>query len=116
MTRAILASGTQTATINTEHTLRDETGSEGKVLDAIIDLGNMVSGDTTEIRVYVKTLTGGTLRRAYYQKFVGSQDDEAAIKSPIVYVPAITATTEWKLTLKQTVGTGRNYDWKVITD
>ena len=116
MGRSILASGTQTATIDTEHTLLDETASEGKVLDALIDLANMVSGDTLELRVYVKALTGGTLRRAYYQKFVGSQDSEAILKSPIIYVPAVTATTEWKLTLKQTAGTGRAFDWKVMSD
>jgi hypothetical protein len=113
LTRTVLASGTQAATVGTEHTLRDETGSEGNVLDAIVDLGNMASGDTVEIRVYMKALSGGTIHRAYYQKFVGSQDDEGNLKSPIIYVPATTATSEWKLTLKQTAGTGRNYDWTI---
>ena len=116
MARGIVASGTQTAVITTEHVLRDEVASEGKVLDAFIDLGNMVAGDYTEIRVYTKVLSGGTLRRIYYQKFVGAQDDEPTGRSPIVYIPGITATTEYKITLKQTAGTGRNYDWKIISD
>lgn len=116
MVRTILASGTQAATIGVEHVLRDETGSEGKILDAFIDLGNMTITDYTEIRVFTKTLSGSTLRRVYYQKFVGVQDDESTGRSPIIYVPAITATTEYKLTLKQTAGTGRNYDWKITTD
>jgi len=116
LVRVILASGTQAATIGVEHVLRDETGSEGKILDAFIDLGNMVAGDYTEVRVFTKTLTGGSLRRVYYQKFVGAQDDEPTGRSPIIYVPALTATTEYKITLKQTAGTGRNYDWKIISD
>ena len=114
MARAIVNSGTQTATIGTEHTIRDETANEGEVFDAIIDLGNMVAGDTTEIRVLVKGLSGGTLRRAYYDKRVGAQDDEPNRKSPIIYVPAMTVMKEWKLTLKQTAGTGRNFDWTSV--
>ncbi len=106
-------SGTQTATIGTEHTLKDETANEGAVYDASIDLGNMVSGDTVEIRVYAKLLTGGTLRRVYYEKYVGAQDDEPNRKSPIVYVLAMTVMKEWKLTLKQTAGTGRAFDWTI---
>jgi len=116
LARQIVASGTQTATIGTEHVLRDETASEGKVLDALIDIGNLAAGDALEIRVLTKVLTGGTIRRAYYQNFVNAWDVEAQGKSPVIYVPAMTATTEWKLTLKQTVGTGRNFDWKVMSD
>ena len=115
MARTILASGTVT-TDGTEQTIRDETGSEGKVLDALIDLGNSISTETIEVRVYTKVLTGGALRRIYFQKFVGAQDDEGTQRSPIVYIPAITATTEWKLTIKKTAGTNRAYDWKVMSD
>jgi hypothetical protein len=102
-----VASGTQTATVGTEHTLRDETGNEGEIFDAVIDLGNMAAGDTTEIRLYVKALSSGTLRLLYYSPFSGVQSE------PIVYVPALTVMKEWKLTLKQTAGTGRNYDWTI---
>lgn len=115
LTRQIVASGT-TATDGTEQTLRDETSSEGKVIDALLDLGALTATETFEIRVYTKVLVGGTLRRAYYQKFVGSQDDEASGKSVIIYVPAMTATTEWKLTMKKVAGTNRNIDWKVNSD
>jgi hypothetical protein len=116
MTRSVVASGTQTAVIGTEHVLRDETGNEGKAFDAHIDLGNMVAGDTLELRVYTKAITGGTLRRAYYAKYVDSQDSEPAYRSPIVYIPALTVAKEWKLTLKQTAGTGRTFDWTIYSD
>jgi hypothetical protein len=113
LARSVVASNTQPATIGTEHTLRDETGNEGEIFDASIDLGNMVAGDVTEIRVYAKLLTGGTLRRVYYAKYVDAQDDENNLKSLIVYIPAMTVAKEWKLTLKQTAGTGINYDWTI---
>lgn len=115
MTRTVKSSGTQTATISTEHTLLDTTADEGFIFDAAIDLGNMVAGDTVEIRVYAKLLTGGTLRRVYYAIFTGTQDDEPNQKSLIIYVPAMTVAKEWKMTLKQTAGTGRNFDWTVYT-
>lgn len=116
MARTVHASGTQTAVLTTEHVLEDDTASEGKVFDVKIDLGNMVAGDTVEIRVYEKLLSAGTLRRTYYQKYVSTQDDEGALRSPIVYVPAMTLAKEWKLTLKQTLGTGRNFDWTIYSD
>jgi hypothetical protein len=113
MARSVVASGTQTATVGTEHTLRDETAGEGEVYDAAIDLANMQANDVLEIRLYVKLLTGGTLHRVYYAKFADAQDDESQLVHPVVYVPALTVMKEWKLTLKQTAGTGRNYDWTV---
>jgi acetyl-CoA carboxylase carboxyltransferase component len=96
-------------------TVTDQTSSQGYVLDGVIDLRNMASGDTVEIRVYVMAISGGTLSRAYYQRFVNVQDDVTNYKSPLVYIPAMTATTEWKLTLKQTAGTARNFDWAVYS-
>jgi hypothetical protein len=110
------ASGTISATVGTEVTVTDQTGSQGHVLDAFLDLRNMASGDTVEIRLYVMALASGTLSRAYYQRFVNAQDDITNYKSPLLYIPAMTATTEWKLTLKQTAGTARNFDYAVYTD
>jgi hypothetical protein len=113
MVRSVVDSGTQTATIGTEYTLRDETAAEGEVYDAAVDLTNMQSGDALELRLYVKLLSGGTLHRVYYAKFADAQDDESQLVHPVVYVPAMTVAKEWKLTLKQTAGTGRNYDWTI---
>jgi hypothetical protein len=113
MTRTVVDSGTQSCSIGTEHALLDETAAEGEVYDAKLDLGNAASGDTFEIRLYEKILSAGTLRRTYYAKYVDSQDDEASFKSPVIYVPAVTVAKEWKLTIKQTAGTGRDVDWAV---
>jgi len=113
MARTVVASGTQTCVVGTEHTLRDETANEGEVFDARLDLGNAASGDIFEIRVYEKLLAAGTLRRTYYARYADSQNDEANFASPIVYIPAMTVTKQWKLTIKQTAGTGRNVDWTI---
>lgn len=115
MPRSVVASGTQTAVVSpsTEHTLLDETGNEGEVFDAAIDLGNLTVGETCEIRLYEKLLSGGTARRTYYAKYVGGQNDEGNFKSAILYVPAKTVMKEWKLTLQQTGGTGRAFDWAI---
>jgi hypothetical protein len=109
----VVASGTQTCSIGSEHTLRDETGNEGEIFDAAIDLGNLTTSDALEIRLYEKLLVGGTLRRTYYAKVTDTQDDEANLKSPVWYVPAKTVMKAWKLTIKQTAGTGRNIDWTI---
>jgi hypothetical protein len=116
MTRSVLASGTQTATIGTEHVLKDDTSNEGHVLDAAVDLKNMASGDIVELRIYAKVLSSSTLDRVYYARYCDSQDVISSFKSPVVYVPALTEMKEWELTLKQTAGTGRNFDWTIYTD
>ena len=107
---SIESEGTQTATINTEHTLRDISGN--KFYWALLDLVNMIAGDTVEIRVYTKAKSTGTSRMVYGPPdttFSGVQD------VPIQIIAAVPCpATQYKLTLKQTEGTGRNYDWSVL--
>lgn len=59
----LTGNGTQTAVINTEHTLSNPTGS--KWYSGYIDLTNMASGDNTEIRVYVLVKTAGSYIQYY---------------------------------------------------
>lgn len=98
-------SGTKLAVIGTEHTLFSSTAS--RRYDGWIDLANMASGDTTEIRVYVKIKSGGSFRQHAVSSFVNAQTDTA------LYIIPFPSDVEYKLTLKQTAGTGRNYDWRV---
>jgi hypothetical protein len=113
MARTILDQGTQTATVGTEHTIKDDTTYSGSVLDAYVDLANMQAGDVVELRIYVKLRTISTLHAIYYATYADEQIDEGNYKLPVVYIPGITEPAEWKLTLKQTTGTGRAYDWIV---
>lgn len=110
------ASGTQTAVINTEHTLRDVNTPGSYALE--VDLNAMASGDTLELRVFAIVLAGGTRRLA--QPGTKTYTNAQADPNPIVVVPFdpisndITDTGSIRFTLKQTAGTGRAFPWKVL--
>lgn len=112
MGRTLVDSDT-TLTDGTEQTLVEHT-TEGDVLDALIDLSNMAAGDAVEVRVYAKILNGGAYARVYYDKYTNAQTSEAAYLSPVIYVPPMTCSQAWKLTIKRTAGTDRNYYWAVF--
>lgn len=103
-----IATGTQTAVINTEHTLATITDAGVYVL--WVDLHNMAGGDTAEIRRKTKVLTGSTARTRKMDTFSGAQSADAANyeSDPV--------TSKWSVafTLKQTAGTGRAYDWSIL--
>ncbi len=109
MTVASAASGTQTATIGTEHTLA--TLTTGKTFQLLVDTINLSTLDTVELRVKMKVLTGGVSRVAYYEQFSGAQSIDDIIK---ISMPAA-ALFEAVFTLKQTAGTGRAFDWNVLS-
>ena len=101
----LTTNGTQTATITTEHTLTTQTGN--KFYTAYIDLTNMASGDTVEIRVSIIVKSAGSHILYYLGTYTGAQTN------PLVYIPSLPSDISWKLTLKQTAGTGRTYDYRV---
>jgi len=111
MSLTITASGTQSATVTTEHTLTTLTG--GKTYTLHVDTNAMSHGsgtaDELELRIKANVLNGGTERVVYFATFVGAQDTPIKISLPVP-VPQ-TAT----VTLKQTAGTGRSYPWAVTT-
>jgi len=99
------SSGSQTATLTTEHTLYNPVTN--KWFSGYVDLTNMVSGDTTELRVYVIAKTAGSYILYWMSSYSGAQT------YPLIYFPPLPSDIGYKLTLKQTVGTGRVYDWRV---
>ena len=101
------SSGTQLATIGVEHILYNPTCN--KWFSGYVDLSNMKSGDRVELRVYVlvKTAAGGAYVQYYASKYTGTQT------YPLVYIPLYLSDIGWKLTLKQTSGTGKTFDWSV---
>jgi hypothetical protein len=101
----LTTSGTQTATVTTEHTLTTQTNN--KFYTAYIDLTNMVSGDTVEIRVSLIVKTAGSHILYYLGTYSGAQTN------PLVYIASLPSDISWKLTLKQTTGTSRNYDYRI---
>ena len=104
------SSGTQTATVTTEHTL-DDIAAAG-LYQLVVDLGNMVAGDVVELRAYQAVLASGTLRQLAFHAFYGAQ---------AVGIPAVspwlsnvnTDAASLRFTLKQTFGTGRDFAWQV---
>ena len=99
-----VTSGTQTATIGTEHTLSTQTTADVFVL--AVNVTNMASGDTLELRAKTKVLTGGAAALAVLQTLTGAQTE---------MVVWLEVPSEWscEFTLKQTAGTGRSYEWSI---
>jgi len=116
MALTLQASGTQTATVTTEHDLTTFTGSAVIALE--VDMSAMVAGDVVEIRCYGKTLTGGTERLESVEVFYGEQlaalgtggsGGDKKIFGPFM------SDISTRFTLKQTFGTGRAFPWKVLS-
>lgn len=102
-----VGSGTQAATIGTEHTLLTDTTNHDYVL--VTDLAAMTNGDAVELRIYSIVLSGGTERLAYVRRFVNVQFE------PIKYSVPVPADISFRATLTQTAGVGRSFPWKVVT-
>jgi hypothetical protein len=120
MALTVQATGTQTATIGTEHTLVNANTTAG-VWELAIDTKNLVNGDELELRIYVKTLTGdANPLLVYYADYFCAQGDGAApgssAKGEVVkYSPPVSSPYSISMTLKQTAGTGRSFDWRAVT-
>lgn len=105
-------SGTQTATVTTEHTLLDVAVAGTFTLH--VDKVNMVAGDVLELRIYQIVLTGGTRRVAYLARFAGAQPTDDLIGISVPIANELTDAGSLRFTLKQTAGTSRNFPWKVL--
>lgn len=105
-------SGSQAATLTTEHTLLDIATAGTFTLH--VDANAMASGDVLELRVYQIVLAAGTRRVAYFQSFVGAQSVDDVVKISVPISNELTDAGALRFTLKQTVGTGRTFPWKVL--
>lgn len=106
------ATGTQTATINTEHSLTTVAVAGTFILE--VDLNAMAVGDSLELRVKKKILTGGTARVYIYARFDSMPTTDDVIKSSIPISNDLVEAGALDFTLKQIAGTGRAYPWKVL--
>jgi hypothetical protein len=106
------ASGTQTATVTTEHTLADIAAAGTYTLH--VDTVNMAAGDVLELRAYQMVLTSGTRRVAYFMAYYGAQPTDDAIKISVPISNELTDSGALRFTLKQAFGTGRNFPWKIL--
>jgi hypothetical protein len=104
VTWTIDSSGTQTATIGTEHILDSPTTNATYVFHA--DMVNLVLGDLVELRVY-DMVDGTNYRQVWKGTYQHVQINNGKASPPIA------VTTQAKFTLKQTAGTGRAFPWSV---
>jgi hypothetical protein len=103
------ASGTQSATVTTEHTL--STLTVNKTLYPVIDIDALVAGEYVEIKVKTKALSGGTSRTVKSGVFSWMDGDI----NPCVDLPPVVSDQEYILTLKQLTGTSRSFPWKIMS-
>ena len=112
MAVAAHASGTQSATVTTEHSLTTVTVTG--VFTFHVDCVNMAAGDIVELRVYQIILTGGTKHVLLFTTFYGAQLTDDTVKMSIPVANELGDASSLEFTLKQTFGTSRNYAWKVL--
>ena len=100
--------GSQTATISTEHTLNGTTPeTTDGIYQLFIDVANMVAGDALEIRIKEKARTGDTQRQLLLATLAGAQSDQLWAS------PSLILMNGWDMTIKQTAGTGRAFPWSI---
>lgn len=103
-------SGSQTASIGTEHVLNGTTPeTTDGVFQFVVDVAAMAAGDVLELRLKEKCRTGDTQRVVFNANFLGAQSAEAALYMS----PSVVLLHGWDFTLKQTAGTGRAFPWSI---
>jgi hypothetical protein len=102
-------SGSQTATVGTEHTLATVTDPGTYVLR--VDVNALAAGDVVELRVKAKARN--------------ATDPERLLHGPVSYGPVppaqklkdslpVLSAGHFVVTLKQTAGTGRAFPWVIL--
>jgi hypothetical protein len=101
--------GTTTAD-GTEQTLA--TITDNKYLQFSINTSNMQSGDTLKVRWYKKVKSTGTLARFHVEIYTDDQTVEPL--SPVKDSGPFWIVNQGRLTIEQTAGTNRDYDWEIL--
>lgn len=101
-------SGSQTATISTEHQLGTTITAAG-VYVLVVDTNAMAAGDRLELRIKSKSRSADAERQAACAVFEGAQID------PIKHSIPVPTDCDFSATLKQTAGTGRAYPWNILS-
>lgn len=109
MASSVNSSGSQTATISTEHTLATITATAA-VFSVVVDVANLTTSSTPdilEIRVYGKARSTDSERLIKVWTMMGTQSETLWFSPPLI------SPHYFKVTLKQTQGTGRSFPWAV---
>lgn len=101
-------SGSQAATLDTEHTLTTQNSGVDGLYQVWLDVNAMANGDVTYLRIYRKIRSAGT-QRLWINKPFSNVQSEKIWESPLFL-----ATDEIVVKLEQTDGTGRTYEWGLV--
>lgn len=108
---SVVTSGTQTATLDTEHILAMTT--QAGIYQLLVDTNDLVNGDIVILRCYVNATAPGSPanERAYFQQvFAHQQSDPVKCSIPV------TAPYNCRWTLEQTDGAaGRSFPWSLVS-
>lgn len=105
MAISVKTSGSQTATLTTEHELLATTDAGVYVLS--VDTANLVNGETLTLKVKKKVRTGDTVRDCHVAVYKHIQ------AAPIKISPPIPGPFGATFTLRQDGGTGRAFPWSI---
>lgn len=110
MAVSINNSGSQTATISTEHTLGSAITTAG-IYQLKVDMANLAAGDILELRMYGKVRSTDTERLMWGPVSYGPIPPSV----DIAVSPADVCAASVKFTLKQVAGTGRAFPWAIYS-
>jgi len=80
----------------------------GGRLSLYIDLSNMGAGDTITVRQYMRVKPTGTYAKYWEEEYKDAQPN------PIIYVVPKETFVGIKVTLQQTAGVMRAFDWNAV--
>lgn len=103
---SVAASGTQAATLDTEHTLAQTTTPGTYLLS--LDLAAMAVGDVVHVELRTRVLAAGVTRPIYAGTFQHAQS------TPIKQSIAVKSEHDVVATLTQTDGTARSFPWELL--
>jgi len=117
-----VASGTQAATLGTEHILHSSASAAIYVLT--VDTADMLNNDAVELRLYSRNLSGDNRDHlAYDVSYAHKQGDDAppatgsggANGATVKISIPVPAAYHFTATLKQTGTQGRSFPWRIDT-
>jgi hypothetical protein len=113
MAVTVYASGTQTATIGTEHFVSSPSAAGTYTFH--LDAAALTATDSLQLRVYQKVLSGGTARVVYFAQFDGVQPADDSVKISVPISTGLTESNALRFSLDQVSGTGRAFPWSVLS-
>ena len=114
MAVSISTSGSQTATLTTQHTLA--TISTAGVFVLAVNLINLADGEDVELKAYLAVDTLDDRNLVYQQTYTHKQGDGTADTGSGMVValsPPIPSPISIRFTLEQNGGSGRVFDWAI---